>query len=113
MQGTDAKEVQEVMLALIEKTNRQQIMRPPSPWASGSFYLVVFVIVIAALSVVGRILPIIALPIVFIAGIIALSVIGAFQMRQDSKLSEKSFLELMALSFKYLPWIRKQDSTKT
>ncbi len=34
-------------------------------------------------------------------------------MRQDEKLNEKNFLELMALSFKYLPWLRKQDTTKT
>ena len=104
--------MQEVTLALIEKTKPTH-PSSPNPWTSGSFYLIVFVIVVAALTVVARILPIIALPIVFIAGILALSVIGAFQMRQDSKLSEKSFLELMALSFKYLPWIRKQDIPKT
>lgn len=99
------------MLALIDKTKPQHLTSP-SPWASGSFYLIVFIVVIAALSVVGRILPAIALPVVIIGGIIALSIIGAFQMRQDNKLSEKNFLELMALSFKYLPWIQKRDTTK-
>jgi len=42
-------------------------------------------------------------------GIIALSVIGAFQMRQDDKLSQENFLKLMALSLKYLPWLRRRE----
>ena len=82
-----------------------------SPWLSGSFYLVVFIVVIAALSVVGKILPIFALPAVIIGGLIALSVIGALQLRHDERLGEKNFLELMALSFKYLPWIRSSNGT--
>lgn len=76
---------------------------------SGSFYLVVFLIAIAALAVIGHILPILALPVVIAGGILALSVIGAFQMRQDEKLSEENFLKLMGLSLKYLPWIRRQE----
>lgn len=83
--------------------------KPLSPWTSGSFYLIVFLIVVAALAVVGHIIPIIALPVIFFGGILALSVIGAFQMRQDEKLSEENFLKLMALSLKYLPWIKRQE----
>lgn len=68
---------------------------------------------ITTLSIAGHILPIIALPIILISGVLFLSIIGALQMRQDEKLNEKNFLKLMALSFKYLPWLRKQDTTKT
>lgn len=98
------------MLALLDTTKEKPIERPPSPWASGSFYLIVFIVVLAALSVVGHMLPLVALPIITIGAVIALSVIGAFQMRQDSKLSEKNFLELMALSFRYLPWLRRREA---
>lgn len=96
------------MLALIEKTKPPHLS--PSPWVSGSFYLVVFIVIIVALSIVGHLLPIGTLPIVVIGGLIALSVIGALQLRQDEKLSEENFLKLMALSFKYLPWIRSRDA---
>ncbi len=96
----------------IDKRSNDQStnLKTSSPWASGSFYLVVFIVVIVALSVVGRLLPIYALPTVLIGGLLALSMIGAFQLRQDEKLSQKNFLELMALSFKYLPWIRSRNA---
>jgi hypothetical protein len=95
--------VQEVALALMKKTKQ------PSPWVSGSFYLIVFLVVIAALSVVGHLIPLIGLPVIIAGGILALSVIGAFQMRQDEKLSQENFLKLMALSLKYLPWFKRQE----
>ena len=87
----------------MDKTNS------PSPWRSGSFYLVAFIIVIAGLAVVGHLIPIVSLPVILAGGILALSVIGAFQMRQDEKLSQENFLKLMALSLKYLPWIKLQE----
>jgi Flp pilus assembly protein TadB len=82
---------------------------PPSPWKSGSFYLVVFLVAIMVLAVVGHIVPIIALPVILVGGILALSMIGAFQMRHDEKLSQENFLKLMALSLRYILWIKRQD----
>jgi hypothetical protein len=81
-----------------------------NPWISGSFYLIVFVVVVVALSVAGHVLSTLALPIVVIGGLLALSIIGALQVRQDERLSEENFLKLMALSFKYLPWLRRQNA---
>jgi hypothetical protein len=80
-----------------------------NPWVSGSFYLIVFIIVVVALSVAGQVLSIYALPIVVIGGLLALSIIGALQLRQDERLSEENFLKLMALSFKYFPWFKRRD----
>lgn len=80
-----------------------------SPWVSGSFYLAVFVVIMASIAVIGRVLPLYALPIAIIGGILLFSVIGAFQIRNDEKLSEENFLKLMTLSFKYLPWIKLPD----
>ena len=114
VEGTDANEVQNVTAALMEKSQMKSPQKNPSPWASGSFYLTVFVVVIASLLVVANTIPIIALPLVLLGGIIALSVIGALQLRQDSQLSQRNFLELMGLTFKYLPWLRpqKEDANK-
>jgi hypothetical protein len=84
-----------------------------NPWLSGSFYLIVFIVVIVALSVVARILPISVLPVVIIGGLIALAVIGGLQLRQDDKLSEENFLKLMILSFKYLPWLWGKDTNSS
>jgi Flp pilus assembly protein TadB len=102
VEGENPEDVRKVIETIMEKT------KPPSPWKSGSFYLVVFLVVIAALAVVGHVIPTIALPAIVIGGIIALAVIGAFQMRQDEKLSQENFLKLMTLSLKYLPWIRRE-----
>lgn len=81
------------------------------PWLSGSFYLCVLVLVIASLAAAGHILSVYALPVVVGGGIIAVSVIGALQLRQDEKLSEKNFLELMTLSLKFLPSIKRQGKS--
>jgi hypothetical protein len=56
------------------------------------------------------VLPIWALPIVVIGAILAISIIGAFQLRQDGQINENNFLKLMALSFKYLPLLGKRDT---
>ena len=107
VQGNDAVEVERVTLALMTKL---QMRAPrPSPWASGSFYLCVFIVVCVALLSIARILPFIVVPIVIIGTILSLAVIGAFQLRHDERLSQKSFLELMALSFRYLPWLKRRD----
>jgi hypothetical protein len=83
-----------------------------NPWISGSFYLTVFVVVIVIMLIAAKMISLIALPIVIIGGLLALSIIGAFQLRQDNQLSQKNFVELMALSFKYLPWLKSQDNKK-
>lgn len=78
-----------------------------NPWISGSFYLVAFVIVVVLLMVVANTLPLWALPIVIIGALLAISIIGAFQLRQDERLSQKNFLELMLMTFKRLPLISR------
>lgn len=52
-----------------------------------------------------------ALPIVIIGAILAMSIIGAFQLRQDERLNEDNFLKLMGLSFKNLLLLKKPDDT--
>jgi internalin A len=78
-----------------------------SAWANGSFFLFTFLVVITALGVLARTVPIYALPIILIAGGIFVPIIGAFQLKQDDQLSEKSFMELMKMAIGQLPLIGK------
>lgn len=74
-----------------------------SPWGSGSFYLLALVVVIASLAAVGKLLAVWILPIMIIGGLLLVTVIGALQMKQDERLSDKTFLSLMTLAFQQLP----------
>jgi Leucine-rich repeat (LRR) protein len=78
-----------------------------SAWANGSFYLFTFAVVIAGLGVLARTVPPYALGGILIAAIIFVPVIGALQLRQDDRLSEKSFLDLMKMVIGQLPLIGK------
>ena len=87
-------------------TQKKQNTKPiRSPWASGSFYLVAAVILLVVLGVLGNKVPLAALPIVLIAGCILVPVVGALQLKQDARLSDKSFVELMKITVGQLPLI--------
>ena len=80
-----------------------------SAWASGSFYLFAFVVVVVALGVLARSVPAYVLPIVLIAGVLFVPLIGALQLRNDERLAQKPFLELMKLVIGQLPLIRRMS----
>ena len=82
-----------------------------NPWMSGSFYLFTLVVVSAVFAVISAYIPWYIIPILFIAAIIALGVIGAFQLRMDGELNESNFLTLMIETYKRLPLLI-QDKTK-
>ena len=85
--GMDSKDVETVASALLEKVAKHRPAHRATPWISGSFYLFVFAVVIAVCLGVAKLVPLVAIPIVLLAGILAVSVIGAFQLRQNKKLS--------------------------
>lgn len=96
----------------IKQDETEERVRPReanNPWLSGSFYLFVVVVVGAGLLAAAKILPLIALPIIVIGSIVALSIIGALQLRNDGRLRDEPFLKLMALSFRYLPLLRRRE----
>jgi hypothetical protein len=112
VEGSNADEVKQVSESLMEKLGQStasNIVR--SPWVSGSFYLATIVILISLFLVVARMVNFVVLPIVIVGGLLAVSLIGAFQLRQDKNLSETNFITLMALTFKQLPFIRRQEKT--
>jgi hypothetical protein len=57
----------------------------------------------AAFAVMSAYIPLYIIPILLIAAIIALGVIGAFQLRMDGELNESNFLTLMIETYKRLP----------
>jgi internalin A len=76
-----------------------------SSWANGLFYLFVFVVVISTLGFLARKVGFHVLALIIIAGIVFVPLIGALQLRQDQRLSEKSFIELMKMVIRQIPLI--------
>src|SRR5262249_6689736 len=77
-----------------------------SPWLSGSFYLVAFVVAVATCAAVGYSLSWVAVPGVLTTSVLVVSVLGALQLRHDGRLKEKSFLSLMVETFRQLSLVR-------
>lgn len=94
--------------------NTQQESRMPTQnekpknnaWINGSFYVFAFVTVIGALRVTFGELSQAWIPAVGVIGLLAVVVIGAFQLRNDDGLKEKSFMELMLKTLSSIPLIR-------
>jgi internalin A len=90
---------------MAKKPEEKLVIR--SAWANGSFYLFAFVIVIGGLVVLAKNVSPFVLPLILIAGIIFVPTIGALQLKQDDRLSDKNFIELMKLAIGQLPLIGK------
>jgi hypothetical protein len=77
-----------------------------NPWISGSFYLFAIVAILAVLATIVKILNPWILPPLILGGLLLVTVVSAFQLRNDERLSEKGFLTLMIESFKRLPLLK-------
>jgi hypothetical protein len=87
---------------------QQQSIQPKrikSAWANGSFYLFLFVVVIGGIGYLAGTLKLLNLIAVIVAGIVFIPLVGALQLRQDDRLSEKNFMELIKLVIAQLPLI--------
>ena len=78
----------------------------PSAWANGLFYLFIFVTVAGVIGLLAGKLDSVQLGLVIVAGLLAVPLIGALQLRMDKRLSEKNFYELIKLTISQLPIIR-------
>ena len=105
VEGERWEEVRDVATALAHELEGKEAAR--SPWATGSFYLLAVLLLIALLLVVGKTLSVWVLPVIIVGGLLLVTVIGALQLRHDAKLGEKNFIVLMGLVFKQLPLIGK------
>ena len=78
------------------------------PWVSGTFYLFAVIVLAATALAAARIVSITLVPIVLLFALLAVSFVGALQLRQDQRLGETNFLKLMLQSLKALPMLRRK-----
>jgi internalin A len=83
-----------------------------SPWRSGSFYLVAFVVVVGTSAAAAHYLSWGAAAAVLTMGVLSVVTIGAFQLRHDDRLKEKSFLSLMGETIRQLPLLLSKTPAK-
>lgn len=93
--------------AMTNNNHAPEISPKNNPWISGSFYLFSAVIMLSILATIGKLLNYWILPILILGGLLLITVIGAYQLRNDSKLEEKNFLSLMKLAFQQIPLLGK------
>jgi internalin A len=85
--------------------SKHQLKPRTSAWANGLFYLFAFLCVIAALGVAANTISAYVLPIILIAAVIFVPLIGVLQLRMDRNVSEKSFVELVRTVMSHLPLV--------
>jgi hypothetical protein len=81
------------------------------PWMAGVLGLCAVMIVGSLLLAAVQLLSPPALAIVVTVSLLAVGVLGAVQLQSDEGLSDEPFLKLMALSFAYLPFIRRRSES--
>ncbi|MCC5643842.1 leucine-rich repeat domain-containing protein [Nostoc sp. CHAB 5824] len=94
-------------------SNQSQQKKPSKPedvklsfaFRNGMFYLFVFVVVFCIIAFFGGSLPFHYLALAIIATAIFIILIGVLQLRQDNRLSEKSFVDLTKMVLEQLPLI--------
>lgn len=82
-----------------------------NPWVSGSFYLIAYIVIVGTLVASSVFVPLFALPLILIASVLAMAAVGAFQLRNDNRLRERGFLELMMAVLKRLVLLRRESAT--
>lgn len=79
------------------------------PWMVGVLRVFAVLIVGSLLLVAVQLLSPLVLAIVVMGSLLAVAVLGAVQLQSDERLGGEPFLKLMALSFAYLPFIRRRS----
>lgn len=100
----DISNIAERLNDYIGKSNKK---KNNNPWSSGSFFLVVVVIIIFVLGVLSIFVHWINLPIIIIGSILLVGLIGSFQLKNDDKITDKSFISLIKEIYKRLPLLNK------
>jgi hypothetical protein len=91
---------------------KRPIMKKNNPWLSGSFYLTAAILVIITLGVLSNTVDWYLLPIVLIAGILIIGLIGVLQLRNDDRISDKSFSSLIKETYRRLPLLNQIKKDK-
>ncbi|MEH2179317.1 COR domain-containing protein [Nostoc sp.] len=88
-----------------ENSQPEDIVKLPFAFRNGMFYLFVFVVVFCLIAFFGGSLPFHYLALAIIGTAIFIVLIGVLQLRQDDRLSEKSFVDLTKMVLEQLPLI--------
>jgi len=103
----DISNIAERLKDFIGKTG---IKMKNNPWISGSFYLFIAVIVVTGLAVLSNTIHWALLPVVLIGSILIIMTIGILQLRNDDKISDKSFQSLVIETYKHLPLLKRNKN---
>lgn len=101
----DIQNVAERLNDFVGKKNPK--MERNNPWISGSFYLTATVVVVSALGVLSSTVAWYLLPIVLIAGILIVGLVGILQLKNDDRISDKSFTALIKETYRRLPLLNQ------
>ncbi|MEH2068160.1 MAG: COR domain-containing protein [Nostoc sp.] len=88
-----------------EEHSKPEDIKLPFAFRNGMFYLFVFVVVFCLIAFFGGSLPFHYLALTIISTAIFIVLIGVLQLRQDNRLSEKSFVDLTKMVLEQLPLI--------
>jgi hypothetical protein len=91
--------------------DRGSTVEPPPPlrpniWVNGSFFLILFIVVIVALLAVSNFVSWLAIPGVIIGAILTFIVVGVLILRSNNQLKDASLRELIDMTLRSLPLIK-------
>lgn len=102
--------VRELVEGIMDEDRGRTVEPPPSVrpniWINGSFFLTLFVVVIAALLAVSNFVSWLAIPSVVIGVILIVIVVGVLTLRGNDQLRDASLVELIEMTFRNLPLIK-------
>jgi len=84
----------EDVVRVITEYQRQR-MASRGPWRAGLFYLLCLVVLATLILVISQHVSIWVLPVVVFAALLGVVVLGALQLRQDGRVSEKTLLAMV------------------
>lgn len=97
------EKLEDYLIDRIDELENNKIMEKNSPWGSGSFYLLVFAFIAIGVLLLSYKFNIFTLIIAVTFSILGVGIIGAFQLKNDDKLKDETFLSLVIETYKRLP----------
>ena len=85
-------------------------MKKNNPYLSGSFYLISAIVILAVLAVLSKIVHWTLLPVVIVSGILIIGLVGILQLRNDDRITDKTFIHLIKETYKRLPLVRNKQN---
>lgn len=84
---------------------RKLIPMKNNPWLSGSFYMVLMVVVLVGLAALSNMVAWVLVPLVVIGGFVIIVAVGLLQLKNDDRIDQKTFRILVIETLSRLPLI--------